>query len=90
MFFQTVLLRIHDARKLEEENTLIKFCHSDKQSSTGVGVMSQLPSAFPRENNQKLEKLFKKIKIQINTKIIKISLKNISFLEILKLFSFEN
>lgn len=63
MFFQTVLLRIYDTRKLEEENTLIKFCHSDKQSSTGVGDMGQPPSAFPRENNQKFEKLFKKIKI---------------------------
>lgn len=60
MFFKTVLLRIHDARKLEKENTLIKFYHSDHQSSTGVGVMSQLPSAFPKENNQKFEKKIQK------------------------------
>lgn len=39
----------------------MKFYYSDQQSSTGVGVMSQLSSAFPRENqNQKFEKLFLK------------------------------
>lgn len=63
MFFKIFLLRVHDARKLEKENTLIKFYHSDQQSSSGVDVMSQLPSAFPRENNQKFEKLLQKIKI---------------------------
>lgn len=59
MFFKTVLLRVRDAWKIEKENTIIKFYYSDWQSSTGVAVMSQLSSAFPRENqNQKFEKLF--------------------------------
>lgn len=47
-----------ELKMTKKEKILMKFYHSDQQSSTSASVMSQLPHAFPRENSQKFEKLF--------------------------------